>query len=205
MKVGFWSVATLLINFNDKSLNYQVVLYNWQMKKLIYSIAFLILTLTPLFVTQQAKETSSKKTSQTKKQTPSLQQSSTGTYLVIKVVDGDTIEIEGGYKLRYIGIDTLETVDPRRSVGCFGKEASAKNKELVLGQKVRLEKDVSETDKYGRLLRYVYIGDIFVNKYLVEEGFAKASSYPPDIKYQDIFRAAEKTARESNKGLWSAC
>ena len=134
------------------------------------------------------------------------------TYLVTKVVDGDTIEIEGGQKVRYIGIDTPETVDPRRLIGCFGKEASAKNKELVLGKKVRLEKDISETDKYGRLLRYVYlpadkagVGDSFINKYLVAEGFAKASSYPPDIKYQEIFRATEKSARESKKGLWGRC
>ena len=84
-------------------------------------------------------------------------------YNVIRVVDGDTIEIEGGQKVRYIGIDTPETVDPSRPVGCYGKEASDKNKELVEGKIVRLEKDISETDRYGRLLRYIYVGDIFVN------------------------------------------
>lgn len=124
---------------------------------------------------------------------------------VSKVIDGDTIELENGQKLRYIGIDTPETVDPRRPVGCFGLEASAKNKELVEGKKVRLEKDVSETDKYGRLLRYVYLGDTFINEYLVKEGFAKTSSYPPDVKYQDKFRQAENYARENNKGLWLSC
>ncbi len=132
-------------------------------------------------------------------------QTSEKTYLVTKVIDGDTIEIEGGQKLRYIGVDTPETVDPRRAVGCFGKEASNKNKELVLNKQVRLEKDVSETDKYGRLLRYVYVGDIFVNKYLVEEGFAKASSYPPDIKFQEIFKTAQTFAINNSKGLWGAC
>lgn len=145
----------------------------------------------------------------TKNKTPLASQSANTNndqlYLVTKVVDGDTIEIDGKYKLRYIGIDTPETVDPRRRVGCFGKEASNKNKELVLGKKVRLEKDVSETDKYGRLLRYVYVGDLFVNKYLVEEGYAKASSYPPDIKYQEIFTLAQKTAQSANKGLWGGC
>src|SRR4030042_2567140 len=79
--------------------------------------------------------------------------------LVTRVIDGDTIEIEGGQKVRYIGIDTPEKVDPRPSVQCYGKEAAAKNKELVEGKRVRLEKDVSETDKYGRLLRYVFVGD----------------------------------------------
>ena len=72
--------------------------------------------------------------------------------LVTKVIDGDTIEIEGGMRVRYIGIDTPETVDPRKPLQCFGKEATNKNRQLVAGKKVYLEKDVSETDKYGRLL-----------------------------------------------------
>lgn len=125
--------------------------------------------------------------------------------LVEKVVDGDTIKIEGGKTVRYIGINTPETVDPRRKVQCFGKEASVKNKELVEGKKIRLEKDVSETDKFGRLLRYVYVEDIFVNDFLVRQGFAYASSYPPDIKYQEQFQKAEKEARENNRGLWNVC
>ncbi len=124
---------------------------------------------------------------------------------VTKVVDGDTIEIEGGQKVRYIGIDTPETVDPRKTVQCFGVEASNKNKELVLGKKVKLVKDVSETDKYGRLLRYVYVGNTFVNDYLVANGFARASSYPPDVKYQDQFKKSESAAREKNLGLWNSC
>ncbi|MDP3793405.1 MAG: thermonuclease family protein, partial [Candidatus Uhrbacteria bacterium] len=80
--------------------------------------------------------------------------------LVVRVVDGDTIDVLiGGEQLRvrYIGIDTPETVDPRRPVGCFGKEASARNRELVEGKTVALEKDVSETDRFGRLLRYVWL------------------------------------------------
>ncbi len=125
--------------------------------------------------------------------------------LVIRVIDGDTIQIEGGSKVRYIGIDTPETVDPRTTVQCFGKEASAKNKELVEGKKVRLEKDVSETDKYGRMLRYVYVAELFVNETLVREGYAFSSTYPPDVKYQDLFLQAEKEAREANKGLWGSC
>ena len=124
---------------------------------------------------------------------------------VIRVIDGDTIEIEGGQKVRYIGIDTPETVHPDMKVQCFGKEATDKNKELTEGKTVELEKDISETDKYGRLLRYVYINDLFVNDYLVRQGFAHASSYPPDIKYQDRFRQAEQEAMANNRGLWGAC
>ena len=123
--------------------------------------------------------------------------------LITKVIDGDTVELENGQRVRYIGIDTPETKDPNRPVGCYGEEAYQKNKSLVEGKRVRLEKDVSETDKYGRLLRYVYIGDQFINELLVKEGFANASSYPPDIKHQELFKKAEKTARESNLGLWS--
>lgn len=124
---------------------------------------------------------------------------------VTKVIDGDTIEIEGGQRIRYIGIDAPETVHPTKTVDCYGKESSNKNKEIVEGKIVRLEKDISETDKYRRLLRYVFVDDIFVNDYLVRQGFASASSYPPDIKYQDQFRQAEKEARENAIGLWGSC
>ena len=101
--------------------------------------------------------------------------------LVSKVVDGDTIQLSDGRKVRYIGIDTPETVHPSKAVECYGQEASVKNKELVLGKTVGLEKDVSDTDRYGRLLRYVYLDGIMINDLLVKEGFAKASSYPPDV------------------------
>jgi micrococcal nuclease len=124
------------------------------------------------------------------------------TYKVTKVIDGDTIEIEGGQKVRYIGMDTPESTIKHE---CFGEEASAKNKELVEGKSVKLIKDVSETDKYKRLLRYVYIDDIFVNEELVKTGYANAASYPPDIKHQDKFVEAEKQAREANLGLWESC
>lgn len=124
---------------------------------------------------------------------------------VTRVIDGDTIELENGQRVRYIGIDTPETVDPRKPIQCFGREASSKNRELIEGKTARLEKDISETDKYGRLLRYVFINDIFVNDYLVAGGFAHASTFPPDIKYQDKFRQSEEKARTENLGLWSSC
>jgi len=124
---------------------------------------------------------------------------------VTRVVDGDTIEIEGGEKVRYIGIDTPETVDPRKEVQCFGPEASKKNKELVEGKMVRLEKDITDRDKYNRLLRYIYVGDTFINLELVKQGFAYSYSYPPDIKYQDQIVKAQQGAREAKRGLWNAC
>ncbi len=127
-------------------------------------------------------------------------------HLVLRVVDGDTIEIDSGEKVRYIGMDTPETAHPRKPVQCFGKEASAANKSFVSGQKVRLVKDVSEVDKYGRLLRYVYLEDgTFVNLELVKEGYAQAATFPPDVKYSAAFVAAAREAREAGRGLWSAC
>ena len=124
------------------------------------------------------------------------------------MVDGDTIEVEINGKVepvRYIGIDTPETVDPRKPVQCFGVEAAKKNKELMEGEMVRLEGDTTDRDKYNRLLRYVWLGDTLINEALVAQGFAKSYSYPPDIKYQDRFVSAEKKARENKLGLWTAC
>ena len=123
---------------------------------------------------------------------------------VLRVIDGDTIELENGQKVRYIGIDTPETVDPRRDSQCFGKEASLYNKTLVEGKEIYLEKDISQTDRYGRLLRYIYLEEngISINEQLVKEGYAVASSYPPDIKYQEKLRLTEQEARNNQKGLW---
>src|SRR5581483_1269022 len=131
------------------------------------------------------------------------------TATVARVIDGDTIELSDKRKVRYIGIDAPESVDPRKSIQCFGKEASEFNTTLVGGQTIQMQRDVSDTDKYGRLLRYIYLqqdqGLLFVNKYLVEQGYAQASSYPPDVKYQDVFSAAQKVAQANNVGLWKAC
>lgn len=134
--------------------------------------------------------------------------------LVTKVIDGDTIEIEGGIKVRLLGIDTPETKDPRRSVECFGKEAANETKRLLEGSMVILEKDLSETDKYRRLLRYVFLpldpesssGQmLFVNDYLIREGFAKTLTYPPDVKYSQALLEAQTAAKVNNKGLWARC
>lgn len=121
------------------------------------------------------------------------------TYLVTRVIDGDTIELESGQKVRYIGIDTPEVSFIKE---CLGTEAKIRNKALVEQKMVRLEKDVSEIDRYGRLLRYVYVDDSLVNEILVQEGYAQARSYPPDIAKQDIFIQAEQRARELKVGLW---
>lgn len=125
--------------------------------------------------------------------------------VVTEVIDGDTIRLATGETLRYIGIDTPETKHPSVSKECFGEEASRRNEELVLGKTVMLEKDVSETDRYGRLLRYVWLDGEMVNMQLVKEGYANASAYPPDIKYQVLLEQAEIDARTNSRGLWSIC
>ncbi len=121
---------------------------------------------------------------------------------VTRVIDGDTIELENGEKVRYIGIDSPEVAN----IGeCFGKESTNKNAELVLGKKVHLVKDVSERDRYQRLLRYVYVDDVFINELLVRDGYASALTYPPDVKFKDVFLEAQRLARDEGKGLWSKC
>ena len=109
---------------------------------------------------------------------------------VVEVIDGDTIRVlvDGlEYPVRYIGIDTPEMGHPDEPVEWMGPEAWAKNQELVEGKVVTLERDVSETDKYGRLLRYVWVGDLMDNAELVRLGYAQSSTYPPDVKRQDLF------------------
>jgi len=119
------------------------------------------------------------------------------TAVVTRVVDGDTIIIEGNYRVRYIGIDTPEMGE------VFGLEAWQANRELVEGKVVYLERDVSETDKYGRLLRYVYVDDTMVNAELVRAGLAEAKAYPPDTKHQDYLEKLEQEARQAGRGMWA--
>lgn len=137
--------------------------------------------------------------------TPLIATSSAELAVVKRVVDGDTIELVDGRKVRYIGIDTPELHHPTKGVQCFGKEAMEKNRNLVEGKEIKMKKDVSETDRYKRLLRYVWVGNIFVNEYLTREGFAHQATFPPDVQYVELFRKAAEEARTKNKGLWSAC
>jgi micrococcal nuclease len=126
-------------------------------------------------------------------------------------VDGDTLVIDRGLgeeRLRYIGVDAPESVKPGSPVEFMGKEASAANAALVEGATVALERDVSETDQYGRLLRYVWLregdGWLLVNLELVRQGYASAVTYPPDVRWAGDFRDAERVARDAGLGLWGA-
>ena len=123
------------------------------------------------------------------------------------VVDGDTIHavVDGeDESVRYIGIDTPE-VDPSIGVECFGKEASERNRELVEGERVRLVFDAEERDRYGRLLAYIYVGDVFVNAELVEGGFARTLEIEPNTDKAAPLSRLEQEAANAGRGLWRSC
>ena len=129
---------------------------------------------------------------------------------VLRVVDGDTIHVQVGGRdetVRYIGVDTPESVKPGTPVECFAKRASAFNHRLVAGEKVRLVRDAEARDRYGRLLAYVYrVRDKrFVNAALVRRGYAVPLTIPPNVAHAEQFRKLASAARRAGRGLWSSC
>src|SRR3954452_6357419 len=134
----------------------------------------------------------------------------TETGRVVRGVDGDTIHVRlGGVeeKIRYIGVDTPESVKPGTPVQCFAKRASAYNERLVGGERVRVVRDAEARDRYGRLLAYVYRArdGLFVNAELVRGGFAQPLTIPPNVAHAAQFRRLAAAARRAGRGLWSAC
>jgi len=128
--------------------------------------------------------------------------------LVTRVVDGDTVEVrlDGEIEdVRYIGVDTPETVKPGTPVQCFGKRASEFNHQLVEGRRVRLVFGVERRDVYGRLLSYVYLGGRFINVELLRRGFARTLTIAPNDRYAERFKRLEIRAARLGRGLWSAC
>jgi micrococcal nuclease len=127
--------------------------------------------------------------------------------LVTRVVDGDTIEVQRGgmIDVRLIGIDTPESVHPSEPVECHGRAAAELTKRSLEGDMVRLELDVERRDRYGRTLAYVWDDARLFNQVLVERGFATVSTYPPNVKYVERFIAAQRRARNADRGLWGAC
>jgi micrococcal nuclease len=132
-------------------------------------------------------------------------------YPVTAVMDGDTFKAKIGWHtvtVRMLGIDTPETVDPRKPEQCYGKEASDETKGLLFGRSVRLElnPDREVKDKYDRYLAYIYLEDeTFLNEYLLENGFAREYTYGKPYIFQDKFRSIEKEAKEKKIGLWGVC
>jgi micrococcal nuclease len=125
---------------------------------------------------------------------------------VVGVVDGDTITVQfadGAHeRVRLIGIDTPESVDPR-PVQCFGPEASRHTKELLEGRAVALELDAQQRDRFGRLLAYVWLGETNVNVQIAADGYAQQLTIPPNVTYADLFRRLAREARQHDRGLWA--
>ena len=133
---------------------------------------------------------------------------STARAFVVRAVDGDTIEVRIGKRLedvRYIGVDTPETVKPDTPVQCFGPRASSFNHHLVERHWVRLVFGVERRDIYGRLLAYVHLGRRFVNASLVRRGLARSLTIPPNDRFAPLFRRLELGAARAGRGLWGAC
>ena len=133
-------------------------------------------------------------------------------YNISKIIDGDTVvaNISGSDTLiRLIGIDTPETVDPRKPSQCYGKQASDKAKEILMNKNVYLEKEVSkgDYDKYGRVLAHIrLIDDSLYGQYMIENGYAKEYTFNNEpYKYQKEFKSAQKTAKKEKRGLWGMC
>jgi len=132
---------------------------------------------------------------------------------VTRVIDGDTVIVSGGGRsedVRLLGIDTPETVDPHRPVGCYGPEASAYTKHLLTGRRVRLVYDRQLHDTYGRWLAYIYLEregrpPLFVNARLITAGYARTLSIPPNTAHASELAALERTTALAGRGLWSAC
>jgi micrococcal nuclease len=127
---------------------------------------------------------------------------------VERVVDGDTIlvRIDGRReRVRYIGIDTPESVKPGTRVQCFGKAAAAANRRLVSGREVRLEYDAEARDRYGRLLAYVYRDELLVNAELIRQGYGKPLEIAPNVAHAAELRQLAVSARQAHRGLWSRC
>ena len=124
---------------------------------------------------------------------------------VVRVVDGDTIHVRidaGVEKVRYIGVNTPEVHHPTKGEEPGGREAAEVNRRLIEGKTVRLELDVRERDRYGRLLAYVWVGDVMVNAELVRLGYAQVMTVPPNVRYQQLFLKLQREAREAGRGLW---
>jgi micrococcal nuclease len=127
---------------------------------------------------------------------------------VVRVVDGDTVEVrlDGVVEdVRYIGVDTPESVKPGAPVECFGKRAAAFNRQLVEGRRVRLVFGAERRDQYGRLLSYVYLERRFVNAELLRRGYARTLTIPPNDRFAMRFERLELAAGRSGRGLWGSC
>ncbi len=127
----------------------------------------------------------------------SEKKNSEGKMVVSRVIDGDTLVLGSGEKVRLLGIDTPERGE------FYYKEATERLRELVDKKEIIMTKDVSQRDRYGRLLRNIYLGDVWINAKMIREGYARFVVYPPDVSHVEKFRELEKEAKKEKLGIWS--
>lgn len=212
------SLAGLGLSLVRPQLLHRLLKLEWSRKRLsaafgIAAVFFVILitNASPKGSVQGVVTDSQQKGSQSQAEstTPDkIQTSESQLYSIVRVVDGDTIDISLDNKtqrVRLIGLDTPEIVDSGSPVECFGLEASNKAKELMNGKKVKLEADPSQDnlDKYNRLLRYVFVGDLNVSKEMIRLGYAQEYTYNKPYKYQSEFKQAEVEAKAAKRGMWA--
>lgn len=202
-------------NLNFFKINYKILLWSViQMKyskarivELIIIVAIITVSVILGAIEKNNNASNNAVENASLKQTKVAENPSKELYEVIKVVDGDTIQIKYNGKkerLRLIGIDTPESVHPDETKNTEnGKIASDYTKSLLEGKSISLEFDVEERDQYGRLLAYVYLNGEMINKKLIADGYAQLETVPPNVKYVEEFRALLKEAKEAKIGLWS--
>jgi len=157
------------------------------MKKILIFIIFLILTLFGIIIDYDPNNNKEQIELNEKQEK----------YTVKRVIDGDTFVLNNKQKVRLLGIDTPEKGE------FYYKEATERLKDLVEGKKVLLKKDVSDKDRYGRLLRHVYLDDLWINAIMIKEGYARFVIYRPDISHVDKFKKLERDAKKNKLGIWS--
>lgn len=195
---------------------FQKIDHKWKVTRkiaFISSIVCLVLFIVSFGITDvfhEPEEPESPKTETVSKQqatpTPKTKSNPYQTGTVTKVIDGDTVEVQIGEKVekvRMLLIDTPETVHPNQPVQPYGKEASDFTQKLLLNKEVKLEKDQEDKDKYGRLLRYIYVEDQSVQELLLTEGLARVAVYPPNTKYEQKYRELQDQAKAKKIGIWS--
>jgi micrococcal nuclease len=136
---------------------------------------------------------------------PSPRRTTRGLARVVAVLDGDTIVIDGGEKVRYAGLNTPETHHPDKLPEYCGQEALEANRRLVAGKTVRLEFEERQRDKYGRLLAYVYVDSLFVNAELIRQGYAQVTTYKDNQRHHDDFARLQQDAIAARRGMWGGC
>lgn len=173
--------------------------------KRLLQISFLVIILVSIIKTAFFRQTSPQSNNRKSAKLSPLYDQRVSRGVVAQVLDGDTIVLDTGETIRYQEIDTPEIAHFPKRAECFGERAKEINSRLVLGKVVTLVSGQANVDRYDRFLRYIYVGDEFINEKLVSEGAAFVLVYPPDDKYVKKLKISEDIARKYKRGVWGEC